>query len=177
MTVASSLGALGPVTLRRLVPRIQGALLGVSLTSLLAAIRHDGASAWQLGILDLAVVGLVVGAIVGWVSGPGALETGRPIRFAIARAIVADLGGIAIVSFVAIVHSITSQQGVPVVELFGWCVGLTLLGLLFATPITVPIALIAVGSLRTRGRWAMVPETVIATAFFAAGAVWFAASS
>ena len=130
----------------------EGALLGVSLTALVAVSGSAIGAVWTFGQLDLVPIALVVGAIVGYRRATSVIATEHPIMAALGAGLRASLLGILVVWIIAIGPVVIERSDVQVLEVIGSLLFLAFYGLVLSLPVTIPIALVAVAVLRVQAR-------------------------
>lgn len=136
--------------------RLLGALIAVSLAATAAALSYWlRLYWWDLGFAaPVALIGIGVGLVLGFISGPGAVTTRRPAIYALVVACKAALLGFAVLwalSFAAAASGSPSAGG-PIVDGLAFAVFGVPSALAFALPVTVPIAFLATGVLRLWSR-------------------------
>jgi hypothetical protein len=112
---------------------------------------------WDFGIGSPAPIGVGVGVGLGFAVGPAATTTPRPRWFAFGQAVRAGLLGLAILAAVwaatALASGYVTVDGAAVAGSVAFTVFAIPVALVFALPVTLPIAFIATGVLRaTRDR-------------------------
>lgn len=152
-----------------IVPKVEGALLGVALTALVATGGNALGATWSLGWLDLSFVGLASGAVVGWRSVPGALEARRPWLYALRAALLATLLGTGIVLVLMLATTVGTASGAFDATALIFLPLTFVYGLVFGLPVTVPIALVGLAALRASSRRRGIPALVSATAIALSG--------
>lgn len=157
-------GATRTWTRRAVLARVAGALLGGSLTRLALGVAAWFGLSWPtLGQVDPSSLAIGAGAALGFVSGPSAVISVRPVRFAIATAVRAVVVGLTLsIGAAAILARLAGQPGFD-----GWSfLGLLLVGLpvamVLGLPVTSIVALTATAILRLAARRPVVGSLVIA---------------
>jgi hypothetical protein len=164
-----------PGTLRL---RIRGALMAASLSAMAAAVSYWlRLYWWDLGFgVPVAPAGVVAGTILGFLYGPRASTTRRPVTLAFKAALAAPFVGMALLWLLGVAAS--SGQGstglAPSWDIALFVVLALPAALALALPVTLPLALLTVAAMRPGkrfpgfGRAALVVATTAASLGFAA---------
>ena len=150
--------------------RVAGALLGGSLTAIVI-----GTAAW-LGIawptvppIDLSTVAIGVGTVLGFLIGPTAAVTSRPVRFALVIAVRAVVVGlILVIGGMAILARLSGQPGFDAWSLLGLLLFAVPVAMVLGLPVTSLVSMTATTTLRLATRRPVVGSLVIATISFGA---------
>ena len=109
---------------------------------------------WDLGFGPIAPIGIGVGVVLGFISGPDAVATPRPAIYALAVAVKAALLGLAVLC--ALLPSVagwsTGGAGGASLEVVLFALFGVLPALALALPVTTPIAFLTTGALRLATR-------------------------
>lgn len=150
--------------------RVAGALLGGSLTAIVM-----GTAAW-LGIalptvppIDLSTVAIGVGTVLGFLIGPTAAVTSRPVRFALVIAVRAVVVGlILVIGGMAILARLSGQPGFDALSLLGLLLFAVPVAMVLGLPVASLVSMTATAILRLATRRSVVGSLVIATISFGA---------
>jgi hypothetical protein len=166
--------------------QIEGALLGAALPAVVAAAGSALGAVWSIGVLDLSLLAVAVGALIGAQAAPKARSAAHPVALALGAALKASLTGIAAVLLAALASTFlaggsggTAASGASG---FGFeaAAGMVIFvayGLLLSLPFTIPIALVGVAAIRLGRSRAMVPRLIAAGALTAAAGFALAGSA
>lgn len=152
---------------RQIAARVAGAVVGGSLSTVAAALSFWlNLYWWSSSPGPLALLGIAVGVVLGFIAGPEAIRTERPVAQALGLAFKAALLGFTVycvASLVASSWSGTGPAGTLLVDISIFLAFVLPTALIFALPATIPIAFSAVCILRLgRLRRLGVATTVVA---------------
>jgi hypothetical protein len=133
--------------------RLAGALLGAWLSAVAADLQSSFDLWWSaLRAVPLGTIGVVAGAVVGFLTARRAVSAARPVPVAFRAAVHAVVLGVALVAANAALRGAGSGEGHLGLDSLVGLGALLVGGLVVALPISLPIALISVAALR-RGRF------------------------
>lgn len=136
----------------RLLARIVGALTGASLSAVAAAISYwFGLYWWEMGLGPIAQIGVLVGTVIGCAAGPAAVTARRPVLFALGLAVKAVFIGLAIYLAAAMTLALATGGAIDAGAV-AFLIFAVPNALVLALPVTIPIALLAVGIVRVACR-------------------------
>lgn len=137
---------------RPLALRVAGAAVGGSLSTVAAALSFWlDLYWWDSSLGPLALLGIAIGVVLGFIAGPESIRTERPVLQAFGLALQASLLGFAaycVVSLVALAWPGLGPAGASLVDTFVFLAFALPTALIFALPVTTPIAFSAVGIMR-----------------------------
>ncbi len=128
--------------------RVAGAVLGGSLSTFAAGLSQLTEFYWTQWFGPVVpLLGIVVGVALGFVVAPAALRSRHPWLSAVGYGFLAVLLGILGLVVIGIATA-PRAEGLTLTALVGGALFYAAYGFMFGPPITVPIALVAVGILR-----------------------------